>query len=51
MDEGIELAELELQRAPHPSGGIDAPDFADDVRSVFEVALVIVCQIVDEQVI
>ncbi len=49
MDEGVELAELELQRAAHAARLVGRAHLADDVGRVLKIALVVVGEVVDEE--
>ena len=49
MNEGIELPELKFESAPNAMILIDLANGLDDIEAMLQVALMVVCQVVDKQ--
>ena len=50
MNEGIELPELKFESTPNATLLIDLANGLDDIEAMLQVALMVVCQVVDKQV-
>ena len=50
MNESIELPELEFESTPNAMILIDLANGLDDIEAMFQIALMVVCQVVDKQV-
>lgn len=50
MNESIELPELKFESTPNAMILIDLADGLDDIEAMFQIALMVVCQVVYKQV-